>query len=70
MGWAKGSLLAERVWEMMEYLGFDGVDCGPAGVAFDLVKIFEYYDCDTMYECGFVEEYLEYDEDNERWIIK
>ena len=70
MGWARGSILADYVWDLIDSLdGWDNVDCSKAEVALDIVSMFEDHDCDTMYECAFVEDLLEYDEDKNEWKV-
>ena len=61
MGWASGSELAEKVWELLESM----IDYNIAKphVALKLVEIFEDYNADSMYECDFVRKYLIFNDD-------
>ena len=65
MGFSSGSELAEKLWHKL-YKFIPEQNKGQA--ALDIVDILEDYDCDTMCECDFVEEYLEYTECG--WKIK
>jgi hypothetical protein len=68
MGWASGSILAERIWkEIIEI--YTPVDDWPI-VAIKLVDFFEDADCDTLEECTFVQKYLEWDDEREIWKLK
>jgi len=68
MGWSGGSELADLLFDYVKIAVSDE----------DLLKImalkftqaFEDYDCDTIGECKFVEEYLTWSEENERWEFK
>ena len=70
MSWKSGSGLAQKVWELIDFVGNNHVYWSKSMVALDLVKLFEDNDCDTMYECAFVEELLDFDEDAGEWVAK
>ncbi len=59
MGWAGGSQLADEVWNIVSK--YIPAKDRPA-VAHALCAQFQNEDCDTMDECEFVNEYLEYDD--------
>ena len=67
MGWGTGSEVAERVWNLAEAFV---PKAKRAELACELVALFRYFDCDTMGECDFVEEYLEYDDLGGEYKIK
>lgn len=61
MGWASGSYLAQKVWDLfVETRGYSEIS--KRLFAKELVDIFESEDCDTMDECEFVQKYLVYNE--------
>ena len=70
MGWNVGSELADEVWELFLKYNKYMPESSREKLAFELVDMFEDFDCDTMYECEFVEEYLEYNENSNTWEIK
>ena len=70
MGWSSGSELAQSVWDwMMPVMSHDS-DVLSNELALELLELFRDYDCDTMDECDFVQEYLEYNEDTNEWKIR
>ena len=72
MGWASGSRLADKIWKILDYREMlERLEIGEtAKLVLELVKAFESEDCDTMYECDFVKEYLNYNDDTDEWEIK
>jgi hypothetical protein len=67
MGWASGSGVAENVWELFEELIPEGLK---SKFALELTDLFESYDCDTMDETSFVQEYLKWDDEDYTWREK
>ena len=67
MGWATGSEIAEVTWSKInKWLPEEK----KGEVALEIVELYESYDCDTMYDCSFVEDLLTYSEATEQWSIK
>lgn len=48
MGWASGSEIAERTWDLVREYIPEGVR---EGIAREFIEPFEDADCDTIYEC-------------------
>ena len=67
MGWASGSELADEVWNIFEK--FMPNEKVAKKTAQKLVDAFEDQDCDTMYECDFVEKYGLCQEDDDADIL-
>lgn len=62
-GWASGSELADKVWDLFKCFV---PKTEKVRVATSLAELFEDYDCDTLYECEFAKEYVEeYKEEEE-----
>jgi len=68
MGWASGSELADTLFNYVQIAVRD--DNVRKMMALKFVETFESHDCDTMCECQFVQEYLTWNEDLERWEFK
>jgi len=71
MGWARGSELASGVFNAF-LRNSDGAllsDDRVGEFALELCELFEGADCDTMDECKFVHDHLEWDEAAEKWVI-
>lgn len=68
MGWASGAELADALFDYVEIAVKD--DDLRKMMALKFVETFERFDCDTMYECQFVETYLTWNDDKERWEFK
>ena len=72
MGWASGSELADKIWNLLENRDLIEQldDEVKAEIALEIMDIFEQQDCDTMDECDFVNEFLKYNETTEEWESK
>ena len=72
MGWASGSELADKIWNLLENRDLIEQldDEVKAEIALEIMDIFEQQDCDTMDECDFVNEFLKYNENTEEWESK
>ena len=67
MGFASGSGIAQDIWDGAKNLIPKE---NKALFAKVLIDVLEDYDCDTMEECDFVEEWLNYNEDTYEYEIK